>query len=677
MLVHNRSRAASLIARNITTPIEIVPIGVAPSECGVTSDASREALHIAPTAFVIGFAGVLPNEHGIRVLSRAVNRYLHRKRTDRSFWLSRVDPHLVCYEARWTSSLVDQRAIFVKPSTPDTIHHAYASMDVFVTPFPMHFQLVEVTEAMAAGVPVIAADSLSAHEIIQHGKSGWLLRSPGVASLVAALERFAAADRVQRTQWSADARNAAAGHSVEIVADQILALYQNLISSNRASKESASTQWGAVLERLDVEWELWNTRAQAAGAVLAGGRRPSKVPVLRHFVRAWCRFRSWISRREWSVKLLDLPVSDGTEDEPGLILLQIDGLSRDDIENALSKGRMPFVRKLLQREFYRIHTMYPGQPATTPAVLGELFYGVQQAVPAFGFRDHRTGRMVEMIQPSIAAMVQHELAQKGEGLLSEGSAYCDIYCGGADESSFCPATTGWQSLAEISLWRRMALFLMNVMSLLRIAGASLLEFVVAVYDCIVGLGNGHDVWRELLYVLRRVIVNTVLRELVAIGVEADATRGLAVVHANFLGYDENSHRRGPQSLFAHYALRGIDGAIRRIWNAAHASRRRDYHVWIMADHGQERAIDHKRAENRSVQAAVAEVYRSFPSAAVNKTPPTDGCVDQRPVESERAGWLRSGNVAPGQSNRAVGADDSRRRPFGLHLLAGRSRFRPV
>ena len=140
---------------------------------------------------------------------------------------------------------------------------------------------------------------------------------------------------------------------------------------------------------------------------------PARTPVLRHFIHLWRKFKRWFSRREWTVKLLGLPISRNTTDEPGLVLIQIDGLSRPELDRALTQNRLPFVRKLLEREGYRVQTMYSGQPTTTPAVLAELFYGVEQAVPAFGFRDHRTGETVQMFQPGIAHTVQQGLQPKG------------------------------------------------------------------------------------------------------------------------------------------------------------------------------------------------------------------------------------------------------------------------
>lgn len=93
------------------------------------------------------------------------------------------------------------------------------------------------------------------------------------------------------------------------------------------------------------------------------------------------------------------------------------------------------------------------------------------------------------------------------------------------------------------------------------------------------------------------------------GAQLDATRGLPVIHVNFLGYDEKAHRRGPDSAFAHRSLPGIDRAIRRIAQAARRSNRRDYEVWIYADHGQERTTQYEEQFGKGIDVAISEVAK--------------------------------------------------------------------
>ena len=105
----------------------------------------------------------------------------------------------------------------------------------------------------------------------------------------------------------------------------------------------------------------------------------------------------------------------------------------------------------------------------------------------------------------------------------------------------------------------------------------------------------------------RVVISILFRELAVIGAKIDIARGLPIIHLNFLGYDEQSHRRGPSSAFAHWTLKGIDDAIARIWRAAQLSAHRHYDVWIYSDHGQHKAMPYHRAHGKTPAEAVAEV----------------------------------------------------------------------
>jgi endonuclease/exonuclease/phosphatase family metal-dependent hydrolase len=321
------------------------------------------------------------------------------------------------------------------------------------------------------------------------------------------------------------------------------------------------------------------------------------------------RFRRSFSRSEWLARLLRLPESPGSATEPGLVLIQIDGLSHSQLNHALKQGGMPFLHGLIKHEHYRLHRQYAGAPSTTAAVQAELFYGIKAAVPGFNFMERTSGKLVRMFEPDIVARVERKLEKYGsEPLLKGGSAYVDNYTGGAAEAHFCPNALGWgPSLRDANPWVVVLLVISNVYSFVRTAALLALEVMLALVDCIRGLIDGNDLIEELKFVPARVVVAILFRELAAIGAKIDIARGLPIIHLNLLGYDEQAHRRGPSSQFAHWTLRGIDDAIARIWRAAHRSRHRHYDVWIYSDHGQQRAQPYQQAQGRSFAEAVAEL----------------------------------------------------------------------
>lgn len=318
--------------------------------------------------------------------------------------------------------------------------------------------------------------------------------------------------------------------------------------------------------------------------------------------------RRSLSRSELAVRLLRLaPAADGIT-EPGLILIQLDGLSHPQLRRALDQGKMPFLKRLLMREHYRLHPLYSGVPSTTPAIQAELFYGVRQAVPCFSFLHRQSGQVFRMYEPAAAATIEKELASQGRPLLAGGSAYADIFTGGAAESHFCPASLGWGGLLQAANpFALLFLLCTNIFSLLRTMVLLGLEFMLALTDFCRGIIAGHDLGKELKFIPTRVGICILLRELITIGVKMDIARGLPIIHLNFVGYDEQAHRRGPSSLFAHWALKGIDDAIARIWRATRRAARREYDLWIYSDHGQEAATTYLQQQGRSLQEAVTEV----------------------------------------------------------------------
>jgi endonuclease/exonuclease/phosphatase family metal-dependent hydrolase len=369
------------------------------------------------------------------------------------------------------------------------------------------------------------------------------------------------------------------------------------------------------------------------------------------------QIRRWLSRSEWSLRLLRVPKAPEGGGERGLLFLQIDGLARTQLEKAIRRGRMPFLRKLLKREGYHLHTVYSGIPSTTAAAQAELFYGIKGAIPAFAYRDRSDGRYMKLIIPECAAILEKQFQEKGKGLLTGGSAYFDIYSGCAAESHVVASGMGAKDiLKNAHALGFLAVVIWNFSSLLKLFGLLFLELLLAAWDALRGAVSRWEIPYELRFVFMRVFVCVGLRELMTVMASMDVTRGLPIVHVNFVGYDEQSHRRGPSSKFAHFALRGIDNSIKRLWTAAHRSSRKDYDVWIYSDHGQEHAIPYVREHGRNVEEAVADVLGTPVVGKAGTFRPRRPDEDRR-VASHWENWFlgRNGStvaerpVAPGES----------------------------
>jgi len=331
-------------------------------------------------------------------------------------------------------------------------------------------------------------------------------------------------------------------------------------------------------------------------------------------VELWLRrVATYFSRSAWLGRLLRLAATDGDDAAHGLLIIQIDGLGYEQLRRALDAGSTPFLKQLLDHEAYKMHRLYAGVPASTAPFQAALFYGVEQAVPGFGFRLGSTGELVNMIQPAAVEYVESTLATHGDTpLLAGGSAYADIFTGGAAESHFCPTARGWgPALRQAGPLVAVLLVLSHAGSVLRTIVLLCIELVLAIVDFFRGILAGHGLLKELKFVPLRVFITILLREVSVISAKVDLARGLPVVHLNFLGYDEQAHRRGPESRFAHWTLKGIDRAIRVLWRAALSSQRRHYEVWIYSDHGQETAQPYEKLHGIEFAEAVARVFSRF------------------------------------------------------------------
>ena len=361
--------------------------------------------------------------------------------------------------------------------------------------------------------------------------------------------------------------------------------------------------------------------------------------------------RKWFSRTDWTIRLLNLPVSTEPPAARGLVMVQIDGLSQKEFHHAVDHGLMPFLKRLFLREHYAVHPFYSGLPSNTPAVQGELFYGLKGVVPAFSFIDKETQRVVKMYSPGAAAEMERRLKPQGPPLLEGGSAYSEIFTGGAAEAHFCASKLGWDGLMRaVHPAVFPFLFLLHLDVFLWVAVLAAAELVLALISSVYGAFKGKVFRKELEFVVTRIGSVILLRELVVRGAQIDIARGLPIVHMNFVGYDDHAHRRGARSFFARWPLRGVDLAIASVWRAAQSSKRRDYDVWIYSDHGQEVTQAYRLATGMTLQEAVKRFCEGplcgvGPDNSGESEYPYRNARAQEPPQTQRIEVTAMGNVA--------------------------------
>ncbi len=320
-------------------------------------------------------------------------------------------------------------------------------------------------------------------------------------------------------------------------------------------------------------------------------------------------FFRFLARHSWFAGLLGLPRYPEKKGDAGIILIQVDGLSYEQFKKAVATGRMPFLNTLASGSAYHLKSCYSGVPSATPAFQGELFYSVKSCVPSFEFYDRKTGERKAMFQPAVAKQVSERLDKQGPSLLAGGSAYSHIFSGGAPEARYCADRAGFESmLTAVNPFKLLFILIFHLGKLIRVLSYAALEFVLAVTDFFRSIFTARHIQKEFTFILARIFACIGLRELIRFRMKMDIARGVCVISANLIGYDEQAHRRGPDSRFAHWTLRGIDDVIRDIHNTAvHADGCR-YRLVIYSDHGQESVVSYGDRFGKSVRDAVEEVF---------------------------------------------------------------------
>lgn len=264
-----------------------------------------------------------------------------------------------------------------------------------------------------------------------------------------------------------------------------------------------------------------------------------------------------------------------------LLIVQIDGLSRSVLERGLAEGRMPFLRRLLQRERAALSPMSVGLPTSTPAFQMAAMYGVAPDIPGFHYHDKQRRADVYFPRAGDAAHVEQTQAAGRRGIVAGGSTYGCIFTGGAANSLLTfamlkrPSGTGLLralSAAVVLAWVMVKCSVISVIAL----GRALLALLADP----LGAPRG---WKLLAL---KVGVSVWIRQLFTLSVARDVYAGTPAIYVNFLDYDIFSHAWGPRHRRALRALRAVDRSIQQIARAVRRVPEHGYDLFVLSDHGQ-------------------------------------------------------------------------------------------
>lgn len=259
---------ALLQQRGVTTPIAVVPTGVRLENFAQGDGlAFRRQMGIPATAFVVGHLGRLAPEKNLEFLTQAVTDFIDRN-SRAHFLVIGTGPSengiRDTFARAGMESQLHIAGILQQQPLADALH----AMDVFAFASTSETQGMVLTEAMAAGLPVVALDAPGTREVVSDGLNGRLLAEASPATFGAALAWVAGLAPEQLRDLQQAALATAANFSIPRSADKSLACFAALESKSTVDANRGELGWEDVMTFIDTEWNILKTLARASDAAL-------------------------------------------------------------------------------------------------------------------------------------------------------------------------------------------------------------------------------------------------------------------------------------------------------------------------------------------------------------------------------------------------------------------------
>jgi len=271
----SRSIADLIRSRGVKRPVEEIPTGVDTAFFGRgNGQRFREQAGLPPSALVLGHLGRLAPEKNLIYLCRAVSSYLTR---DTSAWFLVVGEGPIQEELvrLFQERGVAQRVVLAGKKTGRELQDAYQAMDVFVFASKSETQGMVLTEAMAAGNPVIALDASGTREVVTDQENGRLLNRDASEEVFAEAILEVARDAETRKSWQQNCFKTAQQFSRRTSARKLVGLYQKAIQDKTSGSSTVQLDFGplnGLIERIKFEWDLLSEKTDAAVNALQSGR---------------------------------------------------------------------------------------------------------------------------------------------------------------------------------------------------------------------------------------------------------------------------------------------------------------------------------------------------------------------------------------------------------------------
>lgn len=260
------SIAELIAARGVTRPVAVIPTGVDRERFAAGRRGPFRRRHGIPQeALVVGHVGRLAPEKNLAYLAEAVAFFLEPLEEAR-FLVIGSGPSRAEIAAALQCRGLEERLVLAGSLSGAELRDGYHAMDLFVFASQSETQGMVLTEALAAGVPVIALDGSGVREVVQDRRNGRLLPADTPPQDFAA----AAARWIRRHPRTPEEarriRAGIAGFGRRKCARKLVELYTEAREEARYTGPAPADMdpWERLQERIKAEWDLVESKFAAA-----------------------------------------------------------------------------------------------------------------------------------------------------------------------------------------------------------------------------------------------------------------------------------------------------------------------------------------------------------------------------------------------------------------------------
>lgn len=291
-------------------------------------------------------------------------------------------------------------------------------------------------------------------------------------------------------------------------------------------------------------------------------------------------------------------------DKCGYIFLEIDGLAKKVLEEAIEQGYMPTLASWID-DTHKLIKWECDLSSQTGSAQAGILHGNNEDIPAFRWVEKENDNKIVSSNGLKDAEIIENRITNHEGLLSHnGASRSNLFSGDAEDHILTYSKFGHIRNFYTKTWYYLYSTPFVMAKILILFISDMILEVISRFRHL--FKYKYRIHRGLPYFVARAGANVVMREATTYSIVGDIYAAkYDVIYATYMGYDEIAHHSGIRDFDSLYSLRQIDKQFEIINNAIDDSRR-EYKLIILSDHGQSNGPTFKQKYKKSLEQLVVE-----------------------------------------------------------------------